>query len=297
MKSEYDGDISYNRTACPPLHFPACIVDAANEAVKRNLLFWQGNGGRILRGPAQGQACGWGRRWRVRPQRGQSTLSALKFGGTLSFRPHGHVRNEKPFTFRMMSPIWRACLAGGSCACRLGFTGPERDFSAGQGGSGDDVPRAGDGYISSRIVPIGRPLGHAAQDADALGDRGVRAGQVGEAHSPASLEGVGDVHRGRGFAGRGQLGRWITGDLLQCAGQALRVAGQPGGAGVGQVLAPAGQGKVEQIGHDRGQNSGGNRNQQEDGLCLPTATVAGSSVVASPSSHSTSRAGRLERAG
>jgi hypothetical protein len=50
----------------------------------------------------------------MRPQRGQSTLSALKFGGTLSFRPHRHVRNEKPLTFRMMSPIWRVWREGGS---------------------------------------------------------------------------------------------------------------------------------------------------------------------------------------
>ncbi len=42
---------------------------------------------------------------RGRLQRGHWIASPWKFGGTLSFRPHGQVRKAKPLTRRMMSPI------------------------------------------------------------------------------------------------------------------------------------------------------------------------------------------------
>src|ERR687886_1279126 len=137
--------------------------------------------------------------------------------------------------------------------------------------------------LSSRLLPGGFDYAaglHLAQDLYPVLYRRVG----GEEALRALLEllyGVDDVEVG-GRAVGGLENLPIAADLLQGVGEALGVAGELNGAGVGEVLALAGDGELEETGEERGQDGEHDGDEEHDELELSSTLAPSPTAAAEP---------------
>src|SRR3989344_7699728 len=122
---------------------------------------------------------------------------------------------------------------------------------------------------------------HAAESSDAVFDRRMRHEELGKM---LALERVGDIEVRRGaVGGLERLG--IAGDLLQSAGQPLRIAREKRSGSIGQELALPRDGKLQEHGEERRQDGEDDRRDEEKRLGLApviVVAVAKESEVAEP---------------
>src|SRR5215218_1485504 len=74
----------------------------------------------------------------------------------------------------------------------------------------------------------------------------------------------------------------IAGDLLQCVGQSLGITGELDGGRVGEILALAGDGELEETGEDGGEDGEHDGDDDHYELYVPTAFPAPAAAAAEP---------------
>jgi len=150
-----------------------------------------------------------------------------------------------------------------------------RDVFFGEGGDGYDRFGFCYGTKGVGVVFEGGAMGHIAQNSYSFRNGRVGAGQVGELSLAFFLERICNVHWGRNFIGTGQLRRRVIGDFFQGAGEALGVACQTCGAGVGQILTFSGECKIQQVRHYWGENRSNDCDDEHNKLGLASSFAAG----------------------